>query len=452
MTRRDNEAERQNGNEAGIMGWIPRFSLYVFCFLFFISTHSFAQQRCAMPQRDSLMQIKYKNWVFQRKVLEDSIGSYLKNRNRARIGAACMPIKIPVVVHVIHDTQSGTIGGALNPNISEAQILNQIRILNEDYRRKTGTRGFNNNPVGTDTGIEFYLAKTDPDGKTTNGITRHYYTNKKSFDIFSDESILADIVSWPSDRYLNIWVVRALNASYLGVSQFPSVNNFSGLDNSGELQDKTDGVIIDFRAFGSGGTVTSRLYNLGRTATHEVGHWLGLLHTWGDDNCGTDFCDDTPTCEGGNQGATCGPIFSNCNGSRTRNMIENYMDYSPDSCMNVFTKNQMDRIYAVFEKSPRRTKLSRLACTQLAFGTSFQVEAYPNPAEGDLNVKVVLRDISNLELSLYSTSGQLIWSYQLESYPSWLFALPTSTLPIGEYILRVKSNDGIITKRIMLNR
>ena len=208
-------------------------------------------QRCATPKRDSLMAIKYKNWVFQRRALEDSIASFLNNKQpNGRVGAVCLPLLIPVVVHVVHDNTSNAIGGAGNANIADAQILNQIRILNEDYRRKAGTKGFNNNPVGADTGIEFYLAKTDPNGNSSTGITRHLYTDKRSFDIFVDENILANIVSWPSDRYLNIWVVKSFSSAFLGVSQFPSLSGIDGLDTSGELQDKTDGVIIDYRTFG----------------------------------------------------------------------------------------------------------------------------------------------------------------------------------------------------------
>ena len=423
-----------------------------FLCLIFKTNIAFAQ-RCATPKRDSLMAIKYKNWVFQRRALEDSIASFLNNkRPNGRVGAVCLPLRIPVVVHVVHDNTANNIGGAGNANIADTQILNQIRILNEDYRRKAGTKGFNNNPIGADTGIEFYLAKTDPDGNSSTGITRHLYTDKRSFDIFSDETILVNIVSWPSDRYLNIWVVKSLSSAFLGVAQFPSVSGIGGLDTSGDLQDKTDGVIIDYRTFGIGATVSSRLYNLGRTATHEIGHWLGLLHTWGDANCGDDFCADTPVCQGGNQSNNCGPFFSNCTGTRTRNMTENYMDYSPDSCMNVFTKNQTERIQAVLEKSPRRAKLLRLACTQLAFGTNLDVTVYPNPADINLNIKVIMKQIGNINMQFYGLTGQLVQQYNFENYPSWIFDLPTANLANGEYILKISTQDESTIKRIVVIR
>lgn len=432
-----------------------RFSFFVFHFSFF-TTLLFNQglaQRCGTMQKDSIMAVKYKNWVMQRKALNDSVSNFLKNPHRsARISAVCVPVKIPVVVHVVHNNATGTIGGAGNPNVSNATILNQIRVLNEDYRRKVGTKGFNNNAVGADTGIEFFLANTDPNGQPTNGITRHLYTNKTSFDIFNDDGILADIVSWPTDRYLNIWVVRSSSQATIGVAQFPYAKDFLGLDLDNEFFDKTDGVIIDFRVFGTGESATNKYYNLGRTATHEIGHWLGLLHTWGDTKCGDDFCNDTPRCENGNNTTNCGPAFSNCTGTRTRNMTENYMDYSPDSCMNIFTANQAQRMLAVMEVSPRRAKLLQRACSQLAFGQNLSIEVYPNPTANDLNVKVILKQTGNVEMMLYAATGQLVQTYFYENYPSWVFTLPTQNLAVGEYILKVKTADGNYIQRVLVNR
>ncbi len=429
---------------------------YVVYFSFFVFHFSLSQERCATMKRDSLAAVKYRSWVLQRKTLEDSV-QVIQRRNKlgdrnARIGAACDVVRIPVVVHVIHDNMAGTIGGINNANIADVQVLNQIRVLNEDYRRRPNTKGFNKNSVGADLQIEFFLATTDPSGKATNGITRHYYTDKRSFDIYSDEGVLADIVSWPTDRYLNIWVVRATNTSYLGVAQFPSVSGIAGLDNSSELQDKVDGAIIDFRAFGTGGAIITRLYYLGRTATHEIGHWLGLLHTWGDTFCGTDFCNDTPICESGNAGTNCGPKYSNCSGTRTLNMTENYMDYSPDSCMNVFTVNQSERIRAVLEASPRRAKLVRLACTQLAYSTSLQVEVYPNPTPNDLNVKVMLPAFGDFDIEMFAITGQRVYRALYKGYPSWVVSIPTIDIANGQYVVRVSTATEKITKRVILNR
>ena len=427
-----------------------------FFFLGFIllTISSIAQEkRCGAAQYDSVLSRRYANWVFQRRALQDSVTAYLnQNNRRARVGEICANIRIPVVVHVIHDNAAGVTGGRDNPNLSDAQIQNQIRILNEDYRRKTGTPGFNTNAVGADAGIEFYLANIDPNGQRTTGITRHNYPQKTNFSILSDDQLISEIVSWPSDRYLNIWTARFGTGTFLGISQFPSVSGVKGLDQSTELQERSDGVFIDFRVFGTGGSVVSRLYKSGRTTTHEVGHWLGLVHTWGDTFCGDDYCADTPVCEGGNQGVTCGPIFSNCTGTRTRNMTENYMDYSPDSCMSVFTKNQAERMKAVLEKAPRRARLVRYWCAQLPFGQQLQLEIYPNPAANDLNFKVTLKEFGTFDVEVFDLTGKLVYQSQFVNYPSWVVNLSAGTIAPGAYLVRVKTKDESVTKRLIISR
>ncbi len=411
-------------------------------------------QRCASVQYDSAIAKRYPYWRLKRTMLEDSIQSYLKTpaaNRRARLGAICSQIRIPIVVHIVHNNAAGTIGGKDNGNISDDQILSQIRTLNEDYQRKTGTRGFNNNPVGVNTGIEFYLATEDPNGSPTNGITRHYYNAKTTFDVFTDDQTLANVVSWPTDRYLNIWVTR-FGSNYLGIAQFPSTTGIDGLDSGNELLEKTDGVFIDYRVFGSGGAVNSNLYRLGRTTTHEVGHWLGLIHTWGDTNCGDDYCADTPPAEKGNQSDNCGPLYSNCTGVRTRNMTENYMDYSPDSCMNIFTKNQSERMMAVIEKSARRARLVKYWCAKLPFSDSFGVNIFPNPATDQVNIQVNVTEFTDFEVGLYSLTGQLMGQQQFNDYPSWVVSFPTTSIQPGVYIVRVKTEKETVSKRLVITR
>ena len=426
----------------------------VFGVVFLLATLTFAQEkRCGAAQYDSLRSRRYANWVFERRALQDSISAYLsQNRRNLRAAVACEKIRIPVVVHVVHDNVAGQTGGRDNTNISDEQIREQIRVLNEDYRRKTGTRGFNNNAVGADTGIEFYLANIDPNGQPSTGITRHLYRQKVSFSILSDDQLLSEIVSWPTDRYLNIWTARFGNGTFLGVAQFPSVSGVQGLDNATELQEKTDGVFIDFRVFGIGSAVISRLYRFGRTTTHEVGHWLGLIHTWGDANCGNDYCADTPTCEDGNQSTICGPIFSNCNGVRTRNMTENYMDYSPDSCMNIFTKQQSARMLAVLELAPRRARLVRYWCAQLPFGDQLGLEIFPNPAANDINLKVTLKQFSTFFVEIYDLNGKLLFQNQYLDYPSWIVQLSAGDISPGMYLVKVRTKDESITKRLVVSR
>lgn len=450
--------KRKNNEWLAVGGplWVRRTANRFFVVFLLIGT-SFSgtyAQRCAAAQYDSAIATRYPYWRLKRTMLEDSIQSYLQSPaagRRARLSAVCSQVRIPIVVHIVHNNATMTTGGRDNVNISDEQILAQIRTLNEDYQRKPGTRGFNNNPVGANTGIEFYLATEDPAGNPTNGITRHFYNAKATFDVFTDDQTLANIVSWPTDRYLNIWVTR-FGSNYLGIAQFPSTSGIDGLDSENELLEKTDGVFIDFRVFGSGGAVTSNLYSLGRTTTHEVGHWLGLIHTWGDTNCGDDYCADTPRAERGNQSTNCGPLFSNCGGVRTRNMTENYMDYSPDSCMNIFTKNQGERMMAVIEKSTRRARLVKYWCAKLPFSTAFDISIFPNPASAQVNIQVNVTKFADFEVELYSLTGQLMGRQQFKDYPSWLVTFPTDNIAPGAYIVRVKTENETVSKRLVITR
>lgn len=263
-------------------------------------------------------------------------------------------ITIPVVVHVFHNRQNGAIGGANNPNISEEQILSQIEVLNEDFRRKLNTNGYNQNPVGADTEIEFKLANQDPNCEPTNGITRHYISSAE-VDVFGQEEFIKAKSIWDPKRYFNIWVCN-LKDDYLGAARFPDNTGLDGLDDY--LSDSTnDGVIIQHSAFGrKKGTANNSKssYTYGRTATHEVGHALGLRHIWGDENCGNDYCDDTPPQEDSNIFTTCRERFSYCFGSENREMNENYLDYSADICMNIFTLDQKNRMRLAIQNNPFR--------------------------------------------------------------------------------------------------
>ncbi len=231
---------------------------------------------------------------------------------------------IPVVVHVIHN------GGP--ENISDAQIASQIQILNEDFRKISGSNGDGN---GVDTKIEFCLAKISPDGKCTNGIVRikSSLTNHQTFQ----RGLLKELSFWNPEKYLNIYVVNSINSGILGYSSFP-----------GGPAD-ADGVVVRDDAFGNIGTVAPPS-NLGRTLTHEIAHWFGLYHTF-QDGCGTDTCADgdkvcdTPPVAAPN--FVC-PVINSCNIDfpDVNDQIQNYCDYTDDACKNMFTAGQRDRMQA----------------------------------------------------------------------------------------------------------
>jgi hypothetical protein len=249
---------------------------------------------------------------------------------------AAAPLIIPVVVQVVYKTAA--------ENISAAQIKSQIDVLNKDYRAKNADKS-KVPPVWkglvTDVGVQFALATKDPNGKPTTGITRTK-TTRTSFG--TDDSVKSSatggVNSWPTDKYLNIWVCT-LGDGILGYAQFPGGPK------------KTDGVVILNNAFGTTGTA-SPPFNRGRTATHEVGHWLNLRHIWADteDCSGSDLVADTPNAAGPNYGKPKFPHVT-CNNGPNGDMFVNYMDYVDDDAMFMFTTQQVVRMQAALN-GPRK--------------------------------------------------------------------------------------------------
>ena len=265
-------------------------------------------------------------------------------------------ITIPVVVHVIHNNEQVGSGD----NISASQIQSQITILNQDFRRMLGTPGYNTHPDGADTEIEFCLAFVDTAGHqmAEPGIHR---VSRQSLGLGAPpyvdvviDTLIAPNTVWDPERYFNIWSVRISDPpgpwELLGYANFPTSSGLNGLPPPGSGPE-ADGVFVNPRHFGLSGSIGFP-YHLGRTATHEVGHFLGLLHLWGTGGCNSDdYCMDTPNASG--------PNFSCSNNTScgSRDMVENYMDYTDDACFNIFTEDQKARMRAVLQNSPRRKEL-----------------------------------------------------------------------------------------------
>ena len=261
-------------------------------------------------------------------------------------------ITIPVVVHVIHSGQN--VGVA--PNITDSQVQSQLIVMTNDFRRTAGTPGFNSNAIGADTEIQFVLAKQDPFGNPTNGIDR---VNLCAASFTRDEinATVKPTTIWDPTQYLNMWSVNFTDTTLLGYAQFPNASGLQGLNSSGGSA-STDGVVANYSTFGGaayndGTFILVAPYNQGRTMTHEVGHWLGLRHIWGDATCGTDYCADTPTAHTSNGGC---PVVQNCS-SNGNEMVQNYMDYTSDLCMNIYTADQKTRIRTIIDNAARRASL-----------------------------------------------------------------------------------------------
>jgi hypothetical protein len=251
-----------------------------------------------------------------------------QNQGRDNLGV----ISIPVVVHIVYANNA--------QNLADSRVFTQIDVLNEDFRR------LNSDTTSTwsqaaDSEIEFCLASVDPNGLPTTGINR-VSTTSAPFSLSNDEikyTSMGGVDAWPRDEYLNIWVGQ-IQGGILGYAQFPG----------GPAAE--DGVVIGFEYFGRR-EGASAPFNLGRTATHEVGHWLGLRHIWGDGNCSVDDgIADTPESDASNFGCPNGHI--SCS---TVDMIENYMDYTNDACMNLFTEGQKTKMRSYFASGGARSAI-----------------------------------------------------------------------------------------------
>jgi len=294
------------------------------------------QRGCATDEVHERLLRTMPGYAESRSAIEDRTSRMLAFGDAA-LRTGCT--EIPVVVHVLFRNAT--------ENISDAQVQSQIAILNQDFRATNPDRMSTPavfQPLIGDARVTFKLATTDPAGNPTDGITRTSTTNT-SFSSATDNAKHAATGgedAWPADRYLNLWTCGNLRSgsgqALLGYAQFP-----------GGPAD-TDGVVILHSAFGNTGTAAAP-FNLGRTATHEIGHWLNLRHIWGDDGtgcAGSDFVADTPNAGGPNFGAPAFPHVS-CSNGPNGDLFMNYMDYTDDVAMFMFTQGQVARMQAALD-------------------------------------------------------------------------------------------------------
>lgn len=402
----------------------------------FVTTLAFAQRECASSTYSD--QQKSLDPSFAYKINE--IESFVRKQKTLKLEGAAAPavIKIPVVIHILYKTAS--------QNISDAQIKSQIDVLNADFRRRNADTV--NTPArfksfAADIPVEFVLATTDPKGRATSGIIRKA-TNVSywSMDDNIKFSSKGGDDAWDSRYYLNFWIGNL--GSLLGYSSMPGAPA------------ERDGVVINCTAFGT--INVAGPYNLGRTATHEVGHWLGLKHIWGDTYCGDDLVDDTP--KQGNFTSGCPKMFrSTCDNGELGDMYMNYMDFTNDACMNLFTIGQKQRMLSMFNPGgPRSSLLSSkglitpwvteapLPVTpETASKTVFKY--YPNPTAGEM----VLDFEYNTEwigktISIISVNGTVLSTIAITSKTQ---KINLAQLKPGLYFIQGENGDQKIREKLV---
>ncbi len=307
----------------------------ILLFFSLIPILSIAQRNChTMDNHERLLQEDAHYFERLEKIEQFTnyaISSGKVNQNKA-------VITIPVVVHVVYNTSA--------QNVSDAQIQSQLNVLNQDFRKLNSDLNLVPSTFSSlvaDAEINFCLANRDPNGNATTGIVR-VQTSQTSFSTNDGVKYASSGGSnaWPSNQYLNLWVCN-MSGGILGYAQFPGGAS------------ATDGVVIGYTCFGTMGTAQAP-FNKGRTATHEVGHWLNLRHIWGDATCGSDLVSDTPVHNTSNYGCPSHPRSNSCGTSAE--MFMNYMDYVDDACMQMFSNGQKSRMQALFVSGGARASLA----------------------------------------------------------------------------------------------
>lgn len=386
---------------------------------------------------ENLAQLKAKDPLLAYKMQqqENTLQNWLKIKPFSKTSSGV--ITIPVVVHIVYRTAS--------ENLSDAQIQSQIDVLNEDFRRLNAD-SVNTPPafssIASDAQIEFCLAQTDPGRNQTIGVTR---TNTTETSFGMDDGIkytsMGGKDAWDATQYLNIWVGN-LGSSILGYAQFPG----------GPVA--TDGVVINYIAFGK--PSVNGTYNLGRTATHEVGHWLNLYHTWGDDGngcSGTDLVSDTPNQSEYNFGCPSFPLTDGCTTNGDGVMFMNYMDYTDDACMNMFTEGQGARMNAALS-TLRTGLLSSSACANTTSMNEVLLESsigmYPNPSNGTFYIQTSFKNEEPINIKIYNILGEKVQQTSTKASYSKI-PINLSNYPNGPYFVQIGLSDKQnIIKKISL--
>ena len=391
------------------------------CFLLLGSIITSAQRQCFTPVNSPRLQLPVPNIPASRR---DTLLNEV--------------ITIPVVIHILYDDPVH--------DVSDAAVRSQLKVLNNDFRKLNVDivsipAAFTSRAA--DPRIIFCIARVDPKGRPTKGII-HKYTHTKVWtaDDAMKFSALGGDDAWDSKHYLNIWVCNLLGRN-LGYSSLPGTEG-----------DK-DGVVIKAEAFGTLGSLVP--FNMGRTATHEIGHWLGLKHLWGDAECGDDGITDTPPQQTYNNGCPTFPHTSRCSVDGSGDMFMNFMDFTDDACMHMFSGGQATKMRSLFSANGARNSFLKSSVCDSALAQGMPVPSeigqkidvvtlYPNPATSQITIEDITKSISGKTLKIYNMFGLEVLTIKLSSQKNIILI---NHLIAGSYIAKIGEGIGSTTLRFI---
>jgi len=400
--------------------------------------------RCGADEHQAVLDAAHPELAAQRQAFDSRIASMVENNTQAKTS---LIVYIPVVFHVIYANAA--------QNIPDAKIYEQLDVLNKDYSRTnvdaTNTRS-QFLSVAANTQIQFCLAQQTPAGAPTTGIVR---VSSPTFP--SNPHTLSP--EWNHLKYLNIYIGN-LGSGLLGYSNLPPGS--TGNDHA---------VILYSAVGGPNNPGTATPYHLGRTATHEIGHWLNLNHTF-NNGCGGTTANNCTT--GGDRVCDTPPVSSstfNCPASNPNtcteinpfpppytmdmvDMFENYMDYTDDGCMNVFTEGQSTRMNDAITQL-RSGLLTSQGCVPVGIEEILDpsyVMVSPNPSDGIFNVNFNFPAATKVNLQISDLAGRLVYNSQFDVSVTGSTEIDLTKLSTGAYQLMAATDKGYLVKRIVIAR
>ena len=336
-------------------------------------------------------------------------------------------------------------------NVADAKVLAMHAQLNMDWSRTNTDAGNTPSYFATsavDMQIQFCLATKDNSGNVTNGIV-HKSTTVSSFSTNNavKSSTNGGDDAWNVQKYFNVWICD-LGSSLLGYGQFPPVSS-------------NYGVVIHYITVGSltMPNASGGQFGYGRTLSHEIGHCFNLIHIWADDGgacTSSDNCADTPNQADATSGCPSGKKFDNCTPSGNGIEYQNYMDYTDDLCYNMFSNDQKTRAQAaVFSNLTNVANSAATVCGGTGIGEntlSENISLYPNPSTGEVFITTAIANINSMDMKVYNAIGEEIITKKITMSSAGETKVSLSIKPDGIYLFELKTSEGTITKKVVINR